>query len=260
MSTTNVQALDEGKPNVSLAGQVREILTTVAEKGVCVVPRVISTEEATRLRRIIDDFRERERSGRETLHQRVLHLAVKHPAFRELMCHPLVIALCDEYLGVDSVCSTWTSNTALPGADLTYWHVDHPYWTIAPPYQVRPPLTAHVIWCLDDFSATNGATKFILGSHRRTSIPAHNANYDDEGMTVEAPLGSLIFGHGACWHSAGRNTSGGPRTGIFGRYARSFIIPQEDMKAQLEAIENASPLMERLLGKHQYVPTRDWLY
>jgi ectoine hydroxylase-related dioxygenase (phytanoyl-CoA dioxygenase family) len=128
------------------------------------------------------------------------------------------------------------------------------------PFQVQPPLTAHAIWCLDDFSAANGATKFILGSHRRTFAPDHNGNYDHEGVTLEAPAGSLIFGHGACWHSAGHNTSRAPRTGIFGRYARSFIIPQEDMKYQLQAIESPPPLVERLLAKHQYVPTRTFPY
>jgi ectoine hydroxylase-related dioxygenase (phytanoyl-CoA dioxygenase family) len=245
---------------MSLAGQVRQILGTVAEGGVCVVPQVISTGEATKLRVILDELRRSENSGREGQHQRVLHLAVKHPAFRELMCHPLTMALCDEYLGADSVCSTWTSNTAFPGGDLTYWHVDHPYWTIAPPFQVQPPLTAHAIWCLDDFSEANGATKFILGSHRRTYVPEHNGNYDHEGVTLQALAGSLIFGHGACWHSAGRNTSDAPRAGIFGRYARSFIIPQEDMRYQLQAIENPSPLVERLLGKNQYVPTRNFPY
>jgi ectoine hydroxylase-related dioxygenase (phytanoyl-CoA dioxygenase family) len=189
-----------------------------------------------------------------------LHLAAKHEAFLDLMCHPLTIAVCQSYLGEDFVCSTWTSNTALPGADLTYWHVDHPYWTIAPPYPVEPPLTAHTIWCLDEFSEDNGATKFIPGSHRRTHLPDHNGDYDDEGVTVEAPVGSVIFAHGACWHSAGRNTTDASRTAIFGRYARSFIVTQEDMRGQLTAIASPSPLVERLLGAKQYVPQRGLPY
>jgi ectoine hydroxylase-related dioxygenase (phytanoyl-CoA dioxygenase family) len=245
---------------MSLTTKVRQVITTVNEYGVCVVPEVLSRREASGLRLLIDDMRQREARGKEETHQRVLHLAAKNPAFVDLLCHPFALTLCEKYLGPDFVCSTWTSNTALPGADLTYWHVDHPYWTIAPPYQVRPPLTAHVIWCLDDFSEANGATKFILGSHRRRHLPEHNGDYDHEGVTVEAPAGSLIFAHGACWHSAGRNASDDPRTGIFGRYARSFIIPQEDLKYQLPAIVNASPLLERLLGKNQYVPQRSLPY
>lgn len=238
------------------------IVNAVADSGFHVIPNVLSKDEATGLGKIIDQLRASERRPDEgdLGHRRVLHIAAKHPAFVTLMCHPLVMAVCEVYLGADFVCSTWSSNTALPGADLTYWHVDHPYWTIAPPYPVEPPLTAHAIWCLDDFCELNGATKFIPGSHRRPHLPAHNGNYDSEGVTVEAPAGSVIIAHGAAWHSAGWNRGKTPRTGIFGRYARSFMVTQEDMRPQLAVIDNPSPQVERLFGKYQYVPQRGFPY
>lgn len=247
---------------MKLTRTTERILDSVHEYGFCIVPSLISSEQVGRLRGIVHELLARE-SGPDADrlgHRRVLHLAAKHEAFVELLCHPVALAFCEKYLGPDFVCSTWTSNTVLAGGGSTYWHVDHPYWTIAPPYPVQPALTAHVIWCLDEFSERNGATKFIAGSHRRTQLPAHNGNYDHEAVTVEAPSGSVIFAHGACWHSGGRNTTGEPRTAIFGRYARSFIIPQEDMKAQLAAIKSASPLVERLLGGKQYVPQRSLPY
>jgi ectoine hydroxylase-related dioxygenase (phytanoyl-CoA dioxygenase family) len=238
------------------------IVSTVEDAGFCVIPSVLSCDEATGLRRIIDELRNLEpRPDEKQLgHRRVLHIAAKHPAFVALMSHPIAMSVFERYLGPDFVCSTWTSNTALPGADLTYWHVDHPYWTIAPPYPVDPALTAHAIWCLDDFCESNGATKVVPGSHRRTHLPEHNGDYDHEGITLEAPAGSLIIAHGAIWHSAGRNQTNAPRTGIFGRYARSFIVLQEEMKAQLAAIDDPSPQIERLLGKNQYVPQRGFPY
>ena len=239
-----------------LARYIPAIVNAVNEHGLCVIPSVLPESHAVELRSIIDGMREREPGpeGGRLGHQRVLHLAAKHSAFADLMCHPLTIAVCQEYLGSDFVCSTWTSNTALPGSDLTYWHVDHPYWTIAPPYPVDPPLTAHVIWCLDEFTEFNGATRFILGSHRRTQLPEHNGSYDSEGETVLAPAGSLVVAHGAIWHSAGKNSSDRPRTAVFGRFARSYIILQEDMRSQLSVILNPSSLIERLLGQNQYIP------
>jgi ectoine hydroxylase-related dioxygenase (phytanoyl-CoA dioxygenase family) len=241
---------------MTLTAISQRIIAEVNEHGFCVVPSVLPGADALRLRTIVDTLRAREsRPDDEKLgHRRVLHLAAKHDAFVSLLCHPLALAVCEKYLGADFVCSTWTSNTALPAADLTYWHVDHPYWTIAPPFPVEPPLTAQVIWCLDDFREANGATKFIPGSHRRPHPPKHNADYDHEGVTVEAPAGSVIFAHGACWHSTGYNRSDAPRTAIFGRYARSYIVLQENLKLQLAAIDNPSPLVERLLGAKQYVP------
>jgi ectoine hydroxylase-related dioxygenase (phytanoyl-CoA dioxygenase family) len=137
---------------------------------------------------------------------------------------------------------------------------DHPYWTIAPPYPVAPALSGQTIWCLDDFTHDNGATRFIPGSHRRPHLPEDNGDYDAEGVTIEACLGSVILAHGACWHSMGKNRTDAPRTGIFGRYARSCIVPQEDMKLQLVAIQNPSPLVERLLGLRRYVPQKGFPY
>jgi ectoine hydroxylase-related dioxygenase (phytanoyl-CoA dioxygenase family) len=248
--------------DVTLERLTEPVLKAVDEYGFCVLPSIIQREHALELRSLIDDLRRREqRPDVEDLgHQRVLHLAAKHAEFANLLCHPLCMAICEKYLGADFLCSTWTSNTALPGSDLTYWHVDHPYWTISSPYPVNPPLTAHAIWCLDDFSENNGATRVVPRSHRRTNLPEHKSNHDDESVTIEAAAGTLIVAHGAIWHSGGRNRTDRPRTGIFARYARSYIVLQEDLKGQLAAIPNPSPLIERLMGKTQYVPQRNLPY
>lgn len=238
------------------------ILATIAANGLCVIPSVIADAEAAGLRALLDRVREREAPlGDDSLgHRRVLALAVKHRAFLDLMCHPLVMAVCERLLGRDFVCSTWSSNTLLPGFDGVYWHVDHPYWTIAQPYPVEPPLTAHAIWCLDDFSAESGSTLFVPGSHRRTHLPEHEHDYAHEALAVEAPAGSLILAHGAIWHSPGRNASDRPRSAVFGRYARSYIIPQEDLRHQLARLDAPSEQVRRLMGEKQYVPQRGLPY
>jgi ectoine hydroxylase-related dioxygenase (phytanoyl-CoA dioxygenase family) len=232
------------------------------EHGFCVVPSVLTREEADGLARLVVKLQDAEARPDVTNlgHCRVLALLAKHPVFVELLTHPLAMAVQEAYLGRDFICSTWSSNCALPGSRLAYWHVDHPYWTIAPPYLVDPPLTAHTIWCLTDMTERTGGTKFIKGSHRRAYLPEHNGDYDHEGYTPDALAGSVIFAHGACWHSAGHNRSDGPRIGIFARYARSFIIPQEDLRLQLSEIEAPSELTQRLMGAKQYVPQRGYPY
>jgi ectoine hydroxylase-related dioxygenase (phytanoyl-CoA dioxygenase family) len=247
---------------MELENTVESIIAEVNDYGFCVVPNVLTSEEARQFCTIIDKLRTRESKHDDEVlgHSRVLHLVAKHEAFVELMCHPLVMIVCEKYLALDFVCSTWSSNTVLAKTDLTYWHVDHPYWTIEPPYPIKFPLTLHVIWCLDAFSEGNGATKFIPGSHHRPYPPKHNGDYDHEGVTIEAPQGSVIFAHGACWHSTGRNGSDETRTAIFGRYAQSFIVLQEDMKQHIKVVKSSSPLVERLLGARQYSPQKGLPY
>jgi len=241
---------------------MRQILTAMDEYGYCVVPSVLSESEARGLAQIIVDLQDAgaRPDGEQLGHRRVLHLLVKHPVFLDLLCHPLAMAVMETYLGPDFVCSTWSSNCILPGADLTYWHVDHPYWTIAAPYPIDPALTAHTIWCLTDMNEETGGTKFVARSHRRPNLPEHDGNYDHEGRTLSAPAGSVIFAHGACWHSAGHNRSNFPRIAIFARYARNFIIPQEDLKHQLTALDAPNELVQRLMGAKQYVPQRGFPY
>lgn len=245
-----------------LNSTTQTILENIREDGFCVVHRAIDTDTAARLNAIIEQLREREARDYDhgLEHQRVLALAAKHPAFMELMCHPLAVALFDQMLGADFICSTWTSNTLNPGFDEIYWHVDHPYWTIEPPYPVDLPLTAHAIWCLDDYTHGSGSTLFVPGSHKRPRLPEHNSDHSAEAVAIEAPAGSVIFAHGAIWHSPGRNTSDAARTAVFGRYACSFIIPQEDLRHQLATLKHPSALVRRLMGGDQYIPQRGLPY
>lgn len=255
------RVMSETRSN-SKSDVVSRIIRSMDEVGYCVVPNVISQKEAAALTDIILGLQEAEhREDAAALgHSRVLHLLAKHSVFVQLLAHPLVVAVNETYLGRDCVCSTFSSNCAFPGSDLTYWHCDHPYWTIAEPFQTEPPLTAHTIWCLSDMTEKTGGTKFVPGSQRLARLPEHNGDYDELGQTPTAPAGSIIFAHGAIWHSAGRNDSGQPRIGIFVRYARSFLIPQENMKAQLPFVNEPSDLVKRLMGAEQYEPQGGYPY
>ena len=81
--------------------------------------------------------------------------------------------------------------------------------------------------CLDDFTADNGATCFVPGSHRLNRPPRP----DDEATPVpfEAPAGTLIVFDSRIWHRTGFNrTSDQHRAGVFGWYTRTFYRTQEN--------------------------------
>lgn len=249
-----------------------DIGNSIESHGFCVVEGALQASTAKVLRdllstpdRLIEEKDNAEYVSSEAdqhflLHKRVLALAIKHPAFLELMCHPLALEVCGSLLGGDFFCSTWSANILLPGFRNTYWHVDHPYWTIAPPYPTRPALTIHTIWCLDDFNSDSGGTMFIPGSHNFPHMPDHNQDCSNSAITIEAPRGSVIFAHGAIWHSAGQNSSNISRCAVFGRYARSFVVPQEDLRHQLSQLSEPSQLIRRLMGGEQYTPLRGLPY
>ena len=62
------------------------------------------------------------------------------------------------------------------------------------------------MWMLTDFTADNGATRVVPGSHLAGRPPTPNREYPHE-MPVVGRKGSVLIWHGALWHRNGPNTT-----------------------------------------------------
>ena len=231
------------------------IIAQMDERGYCTIEGVITTEEADRARAILEKFLEAERNedAERNRSQRVGRIAVKHPLFLELMCHPLVLAVWRRYLGEDVICSTWTANTILPGHVRHHWHSDFPYHRLEPPWPAGN-FTGQTIWMLDDFTVENGATAIAPYSHRRLHPPPDKDEWRADGEIVTGTRGSVVVAHGAYWHTARPNTTGRQRSCLLGMYIRPCFTTQEDMRGQLAEIEDPSETVRQLMGAYQYQP------
>jgi ectoine hydroxylase-related dioxygenase (phytanoyl-CoA dioxygenase family) len=74
------------------------------------------------------------------------------------------------------------------------------------------------LWMLDDFTAENGATRVVPGSHRITRALSKNlaqplARHPDERIVIGRAGDVLIF-NAYLWHSGRRNESKGPRRAV----------------------------------------------
>jgi ectoine hydroxylase-related dioxygenase (phytanoyl-CoA dioxygenase family) len=242
----------------NITHDIDAILDAVDERGYCTVPGMISAQETDRVRGILETIMQAERTEQieKAKHQRVFQIAVKNRVFLDLMCHPLVVAVWKKYLGDDVMCSTWSSNTMYPGQSVYDWHADYPYWAITPPWPAGN-FTGQTIWLLDDFTPENGATGVAPYSHRKLHPPTpqeKRAPRDDAELVI-APRGSVVFLHGALWHSQRPNLSTAPRTALLGMYLRPFCVPMENMRAQLEKIDHPTDLEKQMLGGNQRQPS-----
>lgn len=235
--------------------QIEGILEQIAETGFCVVPDLIPAAQCDRIRaRCIELLcQEVEENLHDTGHQRIMHLLMKDAMFESVLRHPFVLAVWRRYLGTDMICSTFSANALWPGSSEQYWHVDHPFWTMAEPYPLFP-LAGQCIWMIDDFTIDNGATASIAGSHRRPHLPRLGHDWTDEATILTGTKGSVIFADGAWWHTSRPNRTEDLRIALLNTFIRNFCVTQEDMRMQLAALPDADPEMQHLLGGTQYQP------
>ena len=245
-------------PNGSYGGHdVAAIIADLDERGYCIIPSVIPVEKADQVRTILERILADEANeiSREKRTQRVARIAVKHPIFVELMCHPLIVALWRRYLDPDMICSTWTANTTYPGYNRIGWHSDWPYQRLNQPWPTDR-ISGQTMWLLDDFSADNGGTGIIPSSHRKGHRPAPEMASDwyPDGEILTGVRGSVMVMHGATWHTARPNTSNAARSALLGMYTRPIYVTQENLRAQLADLDNPSDLVRQLMGANQHQP------
>lgn len=116
----------------------------------------------------------------------------------------------------------------LPGFGQQGLHTD---WR--PRADWEPYHVATALWLLDDFTADNGATRVVPGSHRKGAVPKSFADperhHPDETIVI-ACAGSVLVINGHLWHSGTRNRARGPR-----RVVQCVFVASE----LLNAVESA---------------------
>lgn len=114
----------------------------------------------------------------------------------------------------------------------------------------------NVLFAIDDFTCSNGATWVIPGTHQRLTRPAAE-ECASGAVAVECPAGSMIAFDSTLWHAAGHNTSGRDRLAINHQFTRSWMKQQIDyVRALGDAVVTAQPpRTQQLLGWYTRVVT-----
>jgi ectoine hydroxylase-related dioxygenase (phytanoyl-CoA dioxygenase family) len=235
-----------------------EAASRLARDGWCVIPEVIDPDQTrTALRRLWEGAKASERRGVSTYmpvldpnasNVRVFYLLEQDALFRDLIRHPVALALVRSLLGDPFLISNFTANIARPGSESMALHSDQ---SLVVPEPWIQPWSINIIWCLTDVSFENGATLHIPGSHlwrTRQDVPA-NAHH--LLRPFEARAGSIIAMDGRMWHTSGANvTADQDRALLFGYYTRPFLRQQVNWNAALSAETQAGldPQMRAWLG------------
>jgi len=195
--------------------------------------------EATPLGR--DDF-----AGRRT--RRTGGLVARSLTCRALVQHPLILAVTKQLLaGATSFHVHLTQLIAIgpgePGQPIhrDQWAFD--FFPFPKGYEVQ----CNTIWAMNDFTAENGATRVVPGSHLfEDKLQFGHADCE----AAEMPAGSVFVYTGAVYHGGGANRSDATRYGLNLTYARSWLRQEENqyLSVPLEIARGLPDELLRLIG------------
>jgi hypothetical protein len=100
--------------------------------------------------------------------QRIYALFAKTRVFDAVATDPLLLGVLDQVLGQYQL-SAPVGICIGPGEKAQILHRDDSIYPVPEPH---PPLVVNTMWPLDEFTAENGATRFIPGRHPRRVLSA----------------------------------------------------------------------------------------
>lgn len=215
------------------------ILAALEQDGACIALDVLSNEAcdslladfSPHLKELnlgVDELGYREEFyGAQT--QRLHGLFSKSASTEAVLVQPLMLALCQKILIESGLADdVRLSNAELmvlhQGQTQQVYHSDAASWKLAQQLESRELLLS-ANYALTDFTAENGATCVVPGSHR---WEAGRKPSPIETCQAIMPQGSVLLYTGNVLHAGGANTTSEARTGLYLGYMASWLRPLEN--------------------------------
>jgi ectoine hydroxylase-related dioxygenase (phytanoyl-CoA dioxygenase family) len=244
---------------VSVSAPIQHVLKALDEDGVVIVEDLLDKDTLTRLNADLDPLLAGPPVARRYLNtalegfwgqntRHVTGVVAKSRVFAtEVMVNPTLLAVCDAVLLPS--CAGYQLNLGHvidrgPGTTTQFMHRDELVWAHLP--APHPAVQLASMLALVDFTADNGATLVVPGSHRPDFDGDPNA-----GVPAEMGAGSAVIYLGSTQHGAGPNrTTDQWRRGIHVSYVVGWLRTEENnyLLTWPEIARELPPGAQRLLG------------
>ncbi len=232
-----------------------EVLSAFASDGAAIISDLLSPDDRAAISSQLapwleatptglDDF-----TGRQT--QRTGALVARSEACRDLVMHPLIVDLANQFLR--PFCEriqlhlTQIINIG-PTQGTQPLHRDRLAWGGFIPREIEPQF--NTIWALTDFTEENGATRVVPGS-----VAWEDGQRASESDTTQAVMtaGSVLLYSGSVIHGGGENRTGQDRTGINITYCLGWLRTEENqyLSCPPEIAKDLEPDLQDMLGYTQ---------
>ncbi len=190
--------------------------------------------------------------------KRVSGLMARSPAARELALNRLALGAAEALLGPHCKTIQFHVSHAIaigPGEATQRIHRDDAIWEVPEP---KPPLALHCMWALTDFTADNGGTRIVPGSHL---WPAGREPEAGEIIATAMPRGSVALYNARTWHGGGANRSNGQRIGVLLGYLLGWLRQEENQYLTVppELARALPEKLQRLIGYDLHGDHLGWI-
>jgi ectoine hydroxylase-related dioxygenase (phytanoyl-CoA dioxygenase family) len=227
----------------------------IREQGFTVIPDFMDQAALAAFRAALAPFLGSHRGrndfeGFET--ERVYTLVARGKVFEDLACEPRLMTLLSRFLEGSFLLSATHAINLKPGETAQSIHTDDGFYR-----QPRraPAVGYSMIGAIDAFTAENGATEVIPGSHlwEDDEIAARRAapgGLEALLVPMEVPAGACFVFPGKLLHRGGANRTDKPRLAFTNQYCAGWARPQENffLSVPKDVVRAMSPRAQALLG------------
>lgn len=205
--------------------------------------------------------------GRRT--RRFGALLAKALAAQDLVLHPRILPLCERVLIADDIGPPRCDNIQLnitqgigigPGEPEQVVHRDQDLFWVKhwPAWNRSCEVLVNALYCIDDFTIENGATRFVPGS---CDWALDRWPEPHEIVQAQAKAGSAILWLGSMMHGGGANHSDRIRRGAVISYNLGWLQPGEKHLAAVprEIARTLPRRAQELMGYQVHRPTLGWV-
>jgi ectoine hydroxylase-related dioxygenase (phytanoyl-CoA dioxygenase family) len=230
---------------------VAEVQMEIATNGYAIVPGLLGEPTLTAARDQLGDLAESAGWGTGfdgTRTRRVWAPLAVTRCMDTAALDPLVLDVVERLVGPGAQFGNTCAIQVHPGQGAQVLHYEQGIYPLPRDRDVM----ISAIWALDDFTADNGATRVVPGSHLRPAGKPDHA----EAVPVVMPAGSVLLFSGRLYHGGGANTSSRPRLGVVIDYLQPWLRPCEAhtlsaLGADPAAVRGLPPRLQELLGFNQ---------
>ena len=241
---------------------VQRHLDELDTQGFTVIPEFLKAEDLARVRAGLAPFLSTH-AGRNNFEgfktERVYTLAGRGRVFEDIAEDPRVLALLDKLLAPGYLLTASQAICIHPGETPQPIHFDDSFYPIPRP---RPSISISTIVAVDAFTAENGGTEIIPGSHRWSDAQIagiYDGHDADSAMPpslecmlvpMEMPAGACVVFHGTLLHRGGANRSQAQRLAFSNQYCEPWARTQENFYLGVPpaVVREMSPRLQTLLG------------